>query len=167
MFSISSIFLWLLTSVSTYRRLLKMSWREVNEIEFSPRSSGVFTANYRIRKLDFDISYTARYTGLMRLPEVYDLDTEGEPLPESRPTTSNRFSIHNIQLSKDFANGFNFYGGIQNLFNYIQPWSPLTGFNDPNTSPGFSSNFDTAYAYSPIHGREVYLGVKWRLLRKK
>ena len=140
---------------------------EVNEIEFSPRSSGVFTANYRIRKLDFDISYTARYTGLMKLPEVYDLDTDGEPLLESRPTTSNRFSIHNIQLSKDFANGFNLYGGIQNLFNYIQPWSPLTGFNDPNTSPGFSSNFDTAYAYSPIHGREVYLGVKWRLLRKK
>ena len=140
---------------------------EVNEIEFSPRSSGVFTTNYRIRKFDFDISYTASYTGLMRLPEVYDLDTNGELLPESRPTISKRFSIHNVQLSKDFQNGFNLYGGIQNLFNYIQPWSPLTGFNDPNTNPGFSSNFDTAYAYSPIHGREVYLGVKWKLLHKK
>ena len=140
---------------------------EVSEIEFSPRSSGVFTTNYSIKKIGLDISYTASYTGLMKLPEVYDLDQNGDPLTQSRPTISNHFSIHNFQVSKDLNRGFSLYGGIQNLFNYIQPWSPLTGFNDPNTRPGFSDNFDTAYAYSPIHGREFYLGVKWRLLDKK
>ncbi len=140
---------------------------EINEIEFSPRSSGVFTTNYKIRKLDLTLSYTASYTGLMKLPEVYDLDHNGDPLPQSRPTLSNHFSIHNVQVSKEFGQGLSLYGGVQNLFNYIQPWSPLTGFNDPNASPGFSDNFDTAYAYSPIHGREVYLGLKWRLLNKK
>lgn len=140
---------------------------EVSEIEFSPRSSGVFTTNYSIKKIGLDISYTASYTGLMKLPEVYDLDQNGDPLTQSRPTISNHFSIHNFQVSKDLNQGFSLYGGIQNLFNYIQPWSPLTGFNDPNTRPGFSDNFDTAYAYSPIHGREFYLGVKWRLLDKK
>ncbi len=139
----------------------------VDEIEFSPRSSGVFTANYSIKRISLNLSYTASYTGLMKLPEVYDLDENGDPLPESRPTTSNHFSIHNFQVSKDLSQGFSLYAGVQNLFNYIQPWSPLTGFNDPNTRPGFSDNFDTAYAYSPIHGREVYLGVKWRLPSKK
>ncbi len=139
----------------------------VDEIEFSPRSSGVFTANYSIKRISLNLSYTASYTGLMKLPEVYDLDENGDPLSESRPTTSNHFSIHNFQVSKDLSQGFSLYAGVQNLFNYIQPWSPLTGFNDPNTRPGFSDNFDTAYAYSPIHGREVYLGVKWRLPGKK
>ncbi|XOV95173.1 MAG: TonB-dependent receptor domain-containing protein [Bacteroidota bacterium] len=139
----------------------------VNEINFSPDVSGVFTTNYRIDKLDLTLSYTARYTGSMKLPEVYDLNSNGEPLAESRPTTSNPFSIHNIQLSKNITESIDIYGGIQNIFDYVQPWSPLTGFNDPNANPGFSDNFDTAYAYSPIHGREVYVGIKWSLLNKK
>ncbi|MEQ8879876.1 MAG: TonB-dependent receptor [Cyclobacteriaceae bacterium] len=150
-----------------FQKVTENEQGQVSEIEFSPRSSGVFTTNYQIKKFDLDISYTASYTGLMKLPEVYDLDQNGDPLPQSRPTVSNDFSIHNVQLSKGLKQGFNLYVGIQNLFNYVQPWSPLTGFNDPNTRPGFSDNFDTAYAYSPIHGREVYLGVKWSLLHKK
>ncbi len=140
---------------------------ESREIEFSPVTSGVFTANYDLKMLKMNISYTARLTGKMSLPEVYDLDREGEPLPTSRPTSSEEFSIHNIQISKTMKNGFSVYGGLQNMFDYIQPWSPLTGFDDPNANPGFSDNFDTAYSYSPIHGREFYLGVKWSLSGNK
>jgi len=36
------------------------------------------------------------------------------------------------------------------------------GYNDPNSNTGFSAYFDTAYAYSPIHGREFYLGLRWK-----
>ena len=53
------------------------------------------------------------------------------------------------------------YIGVQNLFNYKQNISPLVGYNDPTTPSGFSPFFDTAYAYAPIHGREMYLGIKW------
>ena len=68
---------------------------------------------------------------------------------------------------KEFKKGISVYGGVQNFLNYIQPVSPLIGFNDPSSNPGFSDNFDTAYAYSPIHGREFYIGIKWDLKRDK
>ncbi|REE02082.1 TonB-dependent receptor [Marinoscillum furvescens] len=153
---------------------LGMNFQDVSEtengrkraIEFSPRWSGVFTANYNHRPWKTTVAYTARLTGPMALPEVYDLNEQGEPQPNPRPTLSEAFSIHNLQVQKELNNGFSVYGGIQNIFDYIQPWSPLVGFNDPGANPGFSDNFDTAYAYSPIHGREFYLGITWNMTRK-
>ena len=99
----------------------------------------------------------------MALPEVHDLDENGLPLPEPRPQTSKPFAIHNVQVSTQLSNSWSIYFGIANLFDYRQEYSPLTGYNDPNTSPGFSEFFDTSYAYSTIHGREFYLGVKYDL----
>lgn len=132
-------------------------------IEFAPNWTGILTANYKLKPWRMVFAYTARYTGPMALPEVFDLDSEGLPSPFPRPTESTTFSIHNIQITKEVGNGFSLYGGIQNFFDYVQPASPLVGFNDPNANLGFSDSFDTAYAYSPIHGREFYLGVNWRL----
>jgi len=137
--------------------------QKTRDIEFAPQWSGVFTANYRLPQHDFTFSYTANITGPMQLPTVYDLDQNGEPLSSPRPTTSQPFGIHNVQINHDFSNGISIYGGIQNLFDYVQPWSPLVGFNDPGSSRGFSDRFDTAYAYAPIHGRELYLGIRWTL----
>ena len=136
--------------------------QQTKEVEFASKWSGVTTLNYDWRKWGLNLSYTFRVTGPMALPEVYDLDENGFPLSEARPTRSQAFSIQNIQLTKSFkTQNLQLYLGIQNLWNYQQEFSPLVGFNDPNTATGFSQYFDTAYAYSPIHGREVYLGIKW------
>lgn len=153
---------------------LGVNWQEVTEteggekraIEFAPEWTGIFTLNYTHRRWKTTVGYTARITGAMALPVVYDLDQNGVPLAYSRPTRSSVFAIHNLQVSKQVNDSFSVYGGIQNIFNYIQPWSPLTGTNDPKSAIGFSDSFDTAYAYSPIHGREFYIGVKWGLARK-
>lgn len=139
---------------------------ETRAIEFAPQWSGVFTANYQWKKAAINMAYTARITGPMALPEVYDLNSHGNPLSYSRPTRSTPFSFHNIQITKKFSPKFSVYAGVQNLFNHIQNYSPLVGYNDPNTSTGFSDYFDTAYAFSPIHGREFYVGVKWNPFNK-
>ena len=139
---------------------------ETRKVEFAPDYSGVFTINYLFRKPKTSLSYSLRVVGPMQLPEVYDLDTEGNPLETPRPTRSELYSISTIQVSKEFSARFSLYGGIQNLFNYVQPVSPLVGFNDPSAPTGFSSYFDTSYSFAPIHTREVYLGVKWNLARK-
>jgi outer membrane receptor for ferrienterochelin and colicins len=136
---------------------------ETRNIEFAPEWSGVLTANYRWKKPQLTFAYTLRLTGPMALPEVFDLDAQGNPLPTARPTRSEPFAFQNVQISKDFSRQFNLYLGIQNLFNYRQQASPLVGFNDPTTPAGFSPYFDTAYAFSPLHGREVYAGVKWNV----
>lgn len=136
---------------------------ETTSIEFAPEWSGVITANYTWTQLKINIAYTLRLTGTMALPAVYDVGQDGEPLSEPRSTTSEPYMFHNIQFSKEISDAWSVYGGVQNLFDYVQPISPLTGFNDPNAPTGFSPYFDTAYAYAPIHGREFYLGVKWNL----
>jgi outer membrane receptor for ferrienterochelin and colicins len=134
---------------------------------YAPRWSGVATLSYRFPKQNLTLAYTARVTGSMALPEVFEVDATGIPFPDSRPTVSRPFSIHSIQLNwRPAKRSFDAYIGVQNMFNFFQPASPLAGFNDPNHPAGFSPFFDTAYAYAPMQGREVYLGVRWRLVQK-
>ncbi len=142
--------------------------KEVSPIEYSPDWSGILSANYDFKKLNLGFAYTVNATGSMQLPEVFDLDENGEPLSASRPVRSVPFAIHNCQVTKSFKNSnLKVYVGLQNMFNHIQGFSPLSGFNDPNAFAGFSDFFDTAYAYSPMMGRELVLGVRWKLDRKK
>jgi outer membrane receptor for ferrienterochelin and colicins len=134
-------------------------------IEFAPEWSGVLTLNYEWKKANILFGYTLSATGPMALPEVFDLDENGQPQIDPRPTRSTAFALHNLQVSKTFSEHFSIYGGIQNLTNFRQRTSPLIGYNDPNTPIGFSNYFDTSYAYAPNHGREFYLGIKWNLER--
>ncbi|MGA9270444.1 MAG: TonB-dependent receptor [Lutimonas sp.] len=130
------------------------------DLLLAPRMSGVFTANYRLPKQRITFAYTAQYTGVMALPEVYDLDANGVPLNEPRPTESEPFSLHQLQVTKIFNNNYTLYLGVNNLFNYVQRESQLVGYDDPNYAPGFSPYFDTSYVYAPNHGREFYIGFK-------
>ena len=139
---------------------------QTRDLEFAPRWSGVISVNYLWREPKLTFAYTINITGPMSLPEVYDINDQGEFLAEPRPMRSQPFAYQNIQISREFKRPWLIYAGIQNLANYRQEISPLTGFNDPNTSPGFSDRFDTGYAYSSLHGIEFYLGIKWDLLRK-
>lgn len=138
---------------------------ESRNIEFAPEWTGIFLVNYRWKKARTTFAYTARLTGPMQLPEVFDLDENGELLSIARPTRSRPFSIHNIQATVDINPSWNIYLGVQNMLDFRQAGSPLIGFNDPNANAGFSDFFDTSYAYAPNQGREFYLGVKWDLLR--
>lgn len=136
---------------------------QTRNIEFAPEWTGIVTANYQFKKEGLTLAYTWRTTGPMTLPEVFDLDTEGNPVAESRATVSDAFAIHNLQVTKTLGSSFSLYGGVQNILDFVQPGSPLIGFNDPNSNPGFSDSFDTSYAFAPIHGREFYIGLNWSL----
>lgn len=136
---------------------------QTRNIEFAPHWTGIANARYQLKEQAISFAYSARFTGPMRLPEVYDLNSSGNPVSVPRPTVSSAFSMHDIQVTKSFGNQLSVYGGVQNIFNYIQPWSPLVGFNDPTSPPGFSEQFDTAYAYAPVHGRELFLGLRWKV----
>ena len=121
--------------------------------------------NYSIKNTKFDLAYSASFYGPMFLPEVFDLNAEGQPLGMPRPGKSDPFALHNFQVNKKMKDGkWKAYFGVQNIFNYRQKYSPLVAFDDPNTNPGFSPFFDTAYAFSPIHGREWYVGLSFTLL---
>ena len=130
-------------------------------IAFAPSWSGLSTINYRMKKQGLTFAYTFKVTGPMELPEVYDLDENGQLQQTARPTKSDAFTFHNVQISKSVPkHNLEFYLGVQNVLNYRQRYSPLVGYNDPNAAPGFSDFFDTSYAFSPLEGREVYFGIK-------
>lgn len=137
--------------------------QESSKIEFAPEYSGVLAAMYTWDQPQITFGYSLRLTGPMQLPEVYDLDHEGKPFADPRSTRSELYTFHNIQITKEISSSWSLYAGLQNILNYKQPISPLTGYNDPNTPVGFSEHFDTAYAFAPIHGREIYIGIKWDL----
>ncbi len=118
-------------------------------LEFAPDFQGVANATYRFPP-GFALDYTMNLTGPMKLPEY-------EP-PFERAPTSPTFSIHNVQLTKDFdlsSGGLaQTYLSVENLFGYTQA-APLVDPANP-----FGDNFDTAYVYGPIHGRCIGLGVR-------
>jgi len=134
---------------------------ESRPVEYSTAWSGLGTANYKFKRLGLNLAYTLRFNGPMYLPEVFDLDNQGQLLPIARSRYSAPFSVHNIQITKDFSSDLSIYLGVSNIFDYIQPITPLTGFNDPTTAPGFSDFFDTSYNFAPLNGREIYLGVRF------
>ena len=136
-----------------------------SDILFAPRFSGVINANYHWKDQDLTLAYSAQYTGVMALPEVYDLDDSGLPLDQPRPTKSRPFSLHQVQVTKRLRDQYSLYLGVNNLFNFVQEDSPLVGTNDPDHAVGFSPYFDTSYSYAPNHGIEFFIGLKWNMNR--
>ncbi|MCA6075509.1 TonB-dependent receptor [Fulvivirga sedimenti] len=133
-------------------------------LPFAPEWSALLNISYTIPRSNWIFAWSATFTGSMLLPEVFDLDEQGQPMADPRPRTSSPFQIHNIQITKSWKN-LRLYGGVSNIFNFTQPVSPLSGLNDPYSNPGFSNFFDTAYSYAPIHGREFFVGINWSLFK--
>jgi outer membrane receptor for ferrienterochelin and colicins len=137
---------------------------ETTSLPFASEWSGNGVLSYRWRKAHLEFAYTFNVIGPMQLPLVYDLDVMGQPLPNARPTTSKPFYLDNFQITYMWNKAsIRVFAGMENIMDYKQPISPLTGYNDPNANAGFSPFFDTSYSYSPIHGREMYVGVAWEL----
>lgn len=135
---------------------------QTTPILFASDWTGTFSFVYTLRKWKVDFAYSANITGPMQLPEIYDLDENGDELSTSRPTRSKPFYLDNLQITKNIAKiNLKVYVGLENIMGYRQPVSPLSGTNDSNYAPGFSPKFDTSYAYGPIHGREIYAGLRW------
>jgi outer membrane receptor for ferrienterochelin and colicins len=135
---------------------------EYEDLEFAPAWTQTSSISYDWKQQKLFFAYSYNIIGPMTLPEVFELNEQGDPLEQSRSTRSQAFGIHTMQVTRNFPKqGLQLYGGVQNLWDYRQAESPLVGYNDPNFEAGFSPFFDTAYAYSPSHGREFYIGLRW------
>ncbi len=118
-------------------------------LEFAPAYQGVANVTYRLERAGLALDYTANLTGPMPLPAFAP--------PFERPTRSPAFSIHNVQLTRDFevsGGVLQAYVAVENLFDYTQP-APLIDPENP-----FGEHFDTSYVYGPIHGRCTGAGLR-------
>jgi outer membrane receptor for ferrienterochelin and colicins len=134
---------------------------------FAPKISGTFAVSYTMRKARLAADLTGKVNGPMYLPVVPN---------DYRPAMSPLYGIVNFQLTKTFKRGFEFYGGIKNIFNFL-PADPLLHPDDPFDRPGgkyFNSYgiarpdtnpngyvFDPSYNYAPVQGAKAFIGVRW------
>jgi len=126
----------------------------------APRWSGNFIASYNLSN-SCSVDVTGNWYGPMRLPVLPN---------DYRPAYSPWFCIANVQFTKKFDYGLEFYGGMKNVFDFVPKYALMRPFdpfnknaNDPVNNPN-GYTFDTSYNYASLQGRRVFLGVRYNLL---
>ncbi|MDR0811121.1 MAG: TonB-dependent receptor [Paludibacter sp.] len=123
----------------------------LREKALTNRSKSLLTASYQtpLKKWQFD--FTAQFNGGGRLP---DADAE-HPLwdKEFKP-----YTILNAQITKYFRT-WSVYAGSENIGNFVQT-NPIIDAANP-----FGADFDATMIWGPVHGRKIYVGLRWALER--
>ena len=98
------------------------------------------------------LDLTFNNIGEQRLP-----NTATNPTQYQLPINSERYSLLNSQITKVFSNKFEIYAGGENLTN-VQQVNPILGSENP-----FGPTFDSTIVYSPIFGRAIYAGLRFKI----
>ncbi len=124
----------------------------------APKFTGNYALSYLIQSAGLSIDYTGNIFGPMRLVTVEN---------DFRPEYSPWFSLQNIQLTKKLRSGFEMFGGVKNILNFI-PDNPILRAFDPfdktldKTNPN-DLPFNPDYNYAPVQGIRGFLGVRYSL----
>jgi outer membrane receptor for ferrienterochelin and colicins len=98
----------------------------------------------------FDVTFNS--IGKQRLP-----NTASNPVQYQLPVYSDSYQLLNSQITKVFSDKFEVYIGAENLTN-VQQKNPILASDDP-----FGDYFDTTIVYSPIFGRAIYTGLRFKI----
>jgi outer membrane receptor for ferrienterochelin and colicins len=109
---------------------------------FAPEWSGTYGMSWK------GVDVTGTVTGPMSLPTVPG---------DFRPAKSPWMTHLNIQGTRRFGAGWEWYGGVKNLLD-VFPKNPLFRPDAP-----FSDEFDASYNYAQLQGRKAFMGVRLRL----
>ncbi|MGL5015614.1 MAG: TonB-dependent receptor [Bacteroidales bacterium] len=117
------------------------------------RYKGLLTTSYQtpLKKWQFDLTAQFNGKGRMPLPDAENPLWDNEYKP---------FTMLNAQVTKYFRT-WSIYLGAENLLDFRQK-NPIIGADDP-----FGDNFDATMVWGPIHGRKLYVGMRWALPTKK
>jgi outer membrane receptor for ferrienterochelin and colicin len=122
---------------------------ELKEKPLTNRFKSLLTMMYQtpLKKWQFD--FTAQVNGKGRMPDP-------DPVNSLWDKEFKTFPVFNVQVTKNFKK-WSLYGGSENLFNFTQE-NPIVGADDP-----WGENFDGSMVWGPVHGRKIYLGLRWNL----
>ncbi|MBL7812297.1 MAG: TonB-dependent receptor [Bacteroidetes bacterium] len=145
-----------------YRRTeVKLSYRYVNsrqwlgdQWQITPfqsvhRMLAVFSFHNR-RQWYFDA--IAQFNGPKRIPGTRT-HLENAGINRYSPW----YTLLNVQIRKQFKNGWEIYAGGENLLNVWQRNPVMSGLNPQ------SPLFDVAYAWGPVNGTNGFIGFRWYL----
>ena len=133
------------------------------------RFRGVWKIEKKWIGRNISLDFTGTSTGAMRLPTLGDLDP--------RPYYSDPFNILNVQLTKNWNNAIEYYGGVKNILNFIPPSNSIARSFDPfdrqvvfdssgdalpTPNNPFAMTFDPTYVYTSNQGIRFFFGVRWK-----
>jgi len=95
---------------------------------------------------------TLNWQGEKRLPS-----TAANPIEYQRADYSPSFFMLNAQISKSWKKRFDIYLGVENLLDYKQD-NPIVAADQP-----FGEFFDASMVWGPIFGRNMYIGLRYKL----
>lgn len=120
-------------------------------LPFNPRNRAMAAISYRTKNDRWQADANVHWFDKMRLP-----NTSSNPEAYRRPDYSVPYSTLNVQATFRWKT-LDVYAGCENLMNYRQA-NPIIGADNP-----FGKYFDLSSVWGPTRGRELYLGVKYRI----
>lgn len=120
-------------------------------LPFNPRHKFLTTFSYKPLSDEFHFDVNVHWYGEQRLP-----DTQANPVEFRRPDFSQPYTIVNAQFTYNFKL-LEVYAGCENIFDF-RLTQPIISWQDP-----FSPYFDTSSVWGPTRGREIYVGVRFKL----
>lgn len=84
-------------------------------------------------------------------------DTKNNPIEYQLPATSKPYAVANIQFTKKWKR-LEVYVGCENIFDFHQEQAILSWQNP------FGPYFDTSSVWGPTKGREIYVGLRFKVL---
>ena len=123
-------------------------------LPFNPRHKVVTTLGYKPLSKKYHVDMNIHWYGQQRLP-----NTKSNPTEFQRPDFSENYMLVNAQFTYNLKK-FELYTGCENIFDFRQE-RPIIGWQDP-----FGQFFDTSSVWGPTRGRELYVGVRFKLPRE-
>ncbi len=124
------------------------------EKPLTSKYKGLLTASYQTPLGKWQFDATLQLNGGGRMPTPYSLN--GKDLSWQKNYDS--FEQLNLQVTRYFRN-WSVYVGGENLTDFVQK-NPIIGADNP-----WGNTFDSSMIWGPMHGRKVYIGVRWNLPR--
>lgn len=109
----------------------------------------VNTFSYKPLNSKWHIDVNTHWFGVEQLP-----NTTANPSEYQRPSQSQPYTMINAQFTYSLKK-IEFYGGCENILNFIQNQAIISWQNP------FGPYFDTSSAWGPTMGREFYIGVRF------
>ncbi len=122
-----------------------------HRLPFTSKHHILSTLSYKPIKENWHFDCNLHWFGKKKL-----IDTSENPEPYRRNKNSEPYSTINAQFTKKFPK-MDLYIGAENIFNFKQE-NPIISWEDP-----FGEYFNIANVWGPTKGREVYLGLRYRL----
>ncbi len=139
----------------TYLDVYRMTEVGKEVLPFNPKHKVLTTLGFKPLSKKFQIDLNMHWYGKQRLPDTQSSD----PLFQ-RPDFSDPYIIANTQVTYYWKN-FEFYTGCENLVDFRQ-LQPIISWEDP-----FGPNFDSSSVWGPTRGREIYLGVRYKIEKEE